>query len=61
LIDRARCDAADRPDAILQNYAIRRPGNPDDAAKLAALLASDHGSWITGQTIPVNSGFSFVQ
>ena len=28
---------------------------------LAALLASDHGSWITGQTIPVNGGFSFAQ
>ena len=54
---------ADSPQAkaILQNYAIRRPGNPDDAAALAALLASDHGSWITGQTIPVNGGFSFAQ
>jgi len=36
-------------------------GNPDDAAALAALLASDHGSWVTGQTIPVNGGFSFAQ
>jgi 3-oxoacyl-[acyl-carrier protein] reductase len=54
---------ADSPQAkaILQNYAIRRPGNPDDAAALAVLLASDHGSWITGQTIPVNGGFSFAQ
>jgi len=54
---------ADSPQAkaILQNYAIRRPGNPDDAAALVALLASDHGSWITGQTIPVNGGFSFAQ
>jgi len=46
--------------AILQNYAIRRPGDPDDAAALAVLLASDQGSWITGQTIPVNGGFSFA-
>jgi NAD(P)-dependent dehydrogenase (short-subunit alcohol dehydrogenase family) len=54
---------ADSPQAkaILQNYAIRRPGNPDDAAALTVLLASDHGSWITGQTIPVNGGFSFAQ
>ncbi|MDA4106989.1 SDR family NAD(P)-dependent oxidoreductase [Mycolicibacterium holsaticum] len=53
---------ADSPQAkaILQNYAIRRPGNPDDAAALAVLLASDSGSWITGQTIPVNGGFSFA-
>jgi NAD(P)-dependent dehydrogenase (short-subunit alcohol dehydrogenase family) len=53
---------ADSPQAkaILQSYAIRRPGEPDDAAALAVLLASDHGSWITGQTIPVNGGFSFA-
>ncbi|MGE2716652.1 SDR family NAD(P)-dependent oxidoreductase [Mycolicibacterium litorale] len=53
---------ADSPQAkaILQNYAIRRPGSPEDVASLAALLASDHGSWITGQTIPVNGGFSFA-
>jgi 3-oxoacyl-[acyl-carrier protein] reductase len=53
---------ADSPQAkaILQNYAIRRPGDPNDAAALAVLLASDHGSWITGQTIPVNGGFSFA-
>jgi hypothetical protein len=23
-------------------------------------LQLDHGSWITGQTIPVNGGFSFA-
>lgn len=55
-------EQADSPQAkaILQNYAIRRPGDPDDAAALAVLLASDHGAWITGQTIPVNGGFSFA-
>ncbi|MGV0643747.1 SDR family NAD(P)-dependent oxidoreductase [Mycolicibacterium sp. XJ2546] len=53
---------ADSPQAkaILQNYAIRRPGDPDDLAALAVLLGSEHGSWITGQTIPVNGGFSFA-
>ena len=47
--------------AIMQNYVVRRPGDPDDAATMAVLLASDRGSWITGQTIPVNGGFSFAQ
>lgn len=47
--------------AILQSYVIRRPGLPSDVAPLAALLASDQGAWITGQTIPVNGGFSFAQ
>jgi len=53
---------ADSPQAkaILRNYVIRRPGDPDDVAGLTVLLASEHGSWITGQTIPVNGGFSFA-
>lgn len=46
--------------AILRNYAIRRPGTSEDVTHLAALLASEHGSWITGQTLPVNGGFSFA-
>ncbi|QZT62219.1 SDR family NAD(P)-dependent oxidoreductase [Mycolicibacterium austroafricanum] len=52
---------ADSPQAreILRNYAIRRPGVPEDVTELALLLASDHGSWITGQTICVNGGYSF--
>ncbi|MFW0787298.1 SDR family NAD(P)-dependent oxidoreductase [Gordonia sp. CPCC 206044] len=49
-----------RAKAILQNYVIRRPGTPDDVAALALLLAGDQGSWITGQTIPVNGGYSFA-
>jgi NAD(P)-dependent dehydrogenase (short-subunit alcohol dehydrogenase family) len=46
--------------AILQSYAIRRPGSPADLSHLAVVLASDHGSWITGQTIAVNGGYSFA-
>lgn len=46
--------------AILQNYAIRRPGSPDDVTSLALVLASDHGSWVTGQTICVNGGYSLA-
>ena len=53
---------ADSPQAkaILQSYAIRRPGLPDDVTQLALLLASEHGSWITGQTICVNGGYSMT-
>ncbi|NDZ93985.1 SDR family oxidoreductase [Streptomyces sp. SID6673] len=49
-----------RAKAVLQNYQIRRPGTADDLAHLAVLLAGDQGSWITGQTIPVNGGYSFA-
>ncbi len=55
-------DHADSPQAkaILQSYAIRRPGIPDDVTHLALTLAGEHGSWITGQTICVNGGYSLA-
>lgn len=46
--------------AVLRNYVVRRPGGPDDVSYLAVLLASERGEWITGQTIPVNGGYSFA-
>jgi len=46
--------------ALMQSYAVRRPGLPDDVAPLVVLLAGDQGSWITGQTYPVNGGYSFA-
>jgi 3-oxoacyl-[acyl-carrier protein] reductase len=46
---------------ILSRYIIRRAGEPADAAAMAAFLASDAANWITGQTYPVNGGFSVSQ
>ena len=46
--------------ALMQGYAVRRPGLPEDVAPLVVLLASEQGSWITGQTYPVNGGYSFA-
>ena len=37
--------------------AIHRIGQPSDVAELALLLASDKGSYITGQTLAVDGGF----
>ena len=45
---------------ILKSYTIRRLGEPEDAANMILFLASDASSWITGQTIPVNGGYSFA-
>jgi NAD(P)-dependent dehydrogenase (short-subunit alcohol dehydrogenase family) len=50
----------ERAKATLKNYVVRRPGQPDDVAALAVFLASPQASWITGQTYPLNGGFSFA-
>lgn len=42
----------------MKGYAIRRPGLPGDVAALVGYLASPAASWITGQTIPLNGGYS---
>lgn len=52
---------ADQQRKILADYLLRRPGTPDDVAWMVATLASPRASWITGQTIPINGGFSFAQ
>jgi 3-oxoacyl-[acyl-carrier protein] reductase len=52
--------ASDRVKAQLSRYAIRRYGTPDDVGAMALFLCSDAASWITGQTYPVNGGYSFA-
>jgi NAD(P)-dependent dehydrogenase (short-subunit alcohol dehydrogenase family) len=52
--------ASDRVRAQLSNYVIRRFGKPDDVAAMALFLCSDATGWITGQTYPVNGGYSFA-
>jgi 3-oxoacyl-[acyl-carrier protein] reductase len=54
---------ADRPDdeamrRRLRRYIIRRPGEPADVAAMVTFLASPLASWITGQTYPVNGGYT---
>lgn len=45
---------------MLGGYPIRRLGEPDDAADMIVFLSSESASWITGQTYPVNGGYSFA-
>jgi NAD(P)-dependent dehydrogenase (short-subunit alcohol dehydrogenase family) len=45
---------------LVRFYPLRRLGLPGDVAPMVALLASDQGSWITGQVISVSGGFSMV-
>jgi NAD(P)-dependent dehydrogenase (short-subunit alcohol dehydrogenase family) len=45
---------------ITSNYVVRRLGTPDDVAGMTLFLCSGAASWITGQTYPVNGGYSFA-
>jgi NAD(P)-dependent dehydrogenase (short-subunit alcohol dehydrogenase family) len=45
---------------LAKAYPIRRLGQPADVAPMVTLLASDAGSWITGQVISISGGFSMV-
>jgi dehydrogenase/reductase SDR family protein 4 len=44
--------------AVLARQPIQRLGQPRDVAELALVLASDKGSYITGQTFVVDGGFT---
>jgi 3-oxoacyl-[acyl-carrier protein] reductase len=43
---------------LLSAYLLPRFGRPDDPASLVVFLASEQAGWITGQTYPVNGGYS---
>ncbi|SEM32198.1 NAD(P)-dependent dehydrogenase, short-chain alcohol dehydrogenase family [Roseovarius azorensis] len=63
LVQTAHSDAeflAKNMDKIVKAYPLRRIGTPDDIAPLVTFLASDQASWITGQVISSNGGFSMV-
>lgn len=44
---------------IRKLYPLRTLGEPQDAAAAILFLAGPSGRWITGQTYPVNGGYSF--
>jgi 3-oxoacyl-[acyl-carrier protein] reductase len=41
---------------LLESIATRRLGTPEDIAHSVLFFASDHASWITGQTLSVDGG-----
>ena len=45
-------------DQMLKPYIVRRRGTPEDIAAMVCFLASDLSSWVTGQTYPVNGGYT---
>jgi NAD(P)-dependent dehydrogenase (short-subunit alcohol dehydrogenase family) len=47
-------------DKILKFYPINRIGQPIDIAGMVVFLSSQHASWVTGQVVSVNGGFSML-
>ena len=41
---------------IIEASALRRAGQPEEVAELAAFLASDRASYISGAVIPIDGG-----
>jgi NAD(P)-dependent dehydrogenase (short-subunit alcohol dehydrogenase family) len=56
--DKAWVDA--NREKLVKLYPLRRLGQPADIAPMVALLASDHGGWITGQVVSISGGFCMV-
>lgn len=51
-------DDPDRADALAARTMVGRNGTVDDFAGIAVFLCSDEASFVTGQTIAVDGGFS---
>lgn len=47
----------DAPEELRQAFPSRRPGEPDDPARLIAWLVSDEGRWMVGQVLNTEGGF----
>jgi 3-oxoacyl-[acyl-carrier protein] reductase len=45
-------------DTMLKRQGVKRPGAPEDIAAAVLFLTSPAASWITGQTLPVDGGYS---
>ena len=52
--------SSDQKMRILQNIPMKRMGEANDIAAIAAFLVSSEANYITGQTIHVNGGMAMI-
>ena len=45
---------------VLEKIALQRAGEPDEIGQVAAFLASDKASYVTGQSLYVDGGFRIM-
>jgi len=50
----------EREEKLKKLYPLKRLGELEDVSRMVTLLASDVTSWVTGQAISVNGGFSMA-
>lgn len=60
MIEARMAQDPERSKRILEKYIIRRLGRPSDVANMVLYLSSSASDYITGQTYPVNGGFTFA-
>ncbi|AHJ97118.1 SDR family NAD(P)-dependent oxidoreductase [Hymenobacter swuensis] len=54
----ALLNTPEKAEASAKRHPLQRIGEPEDLAYMASFLLSDHGSFITGQVLPVDGGMS---
>ncbi|GAB3225461.1 SDR family oxidoreductase [Hymenobacter seoulensis] len=54
----ALLNTPEKVEASAKRHPLQRIGEPEDLAYMASFLLSDHGSFITGQVLPVDGGMS---
>jgi 3-oxoacyl-[acyl-carrier protein] reductase len=52
----ALLNTPEKVEASAKRHPLQRIGEPEDLAYMASFLLSDHGSFITGQVLPVDGG-----
>jgi len=51
----------EKKDANAQRHPLKKIGQPEDLANLAAFLLSEKSSWITGQVLHADGGMSSLK